>query len=80
MSTVADTPNTIRAFQLLAAKGAIKLEKLSMKMSRGFNAKAAWAKHYGLSARAKHDEVIAKIEAELTTLKEATHLQAPPQS
>jgi hypothetical protein len=73
--TILETPDQIRAAQLLSARGAIKLEKLGMRHSRlGQNGlKRLWAKHYGLSPRAKHDEVLAKINEELNSLKEKIH-------
>jgi hypothetical protein len=51
-------------FSLLAAKSAIKLEKLGLKHSRG-SVRQHWARHLGLNTRARPDQVIAAIEAEI---------------
>lgn len=63
----------VTVFQLLAAKSAIKLEKIGLKHSRG-SVRKAWALHLGLKPRASHDDVIAAIEKKLeevrATLKE----------
>lgn len=56
--------NNTYLFSLLAAKSAIKLEKLGLKHSRG-SVRQHWARHLGLSTRAKHDQVIAAIEAKI---------------
>lgn len=64
-----DRPNGIRVYQLLAVKSAIKLEIKGLKHSSG-SVKASWARHYGLSPRAKPEAVLAKIEEELKSLEE----------
>ena len=46
----ADTPDSIRAFQLLALKGALKLESLGMHRSHGPSA-LAMVKMLGIKAR-----------------------------
>jgi len=46
----ADTPDSIRAFQLLALKGALKLESLGMGRSHGPSA-LAMVKMLGIKAR-----------------------------
>lgn len=65
------TGDGVRVFQLLAAKSAIKLESLGMRHLRG-SVRKAWAAHYGMPARAKHDQVIARIQQDLDRLKEAS--------
>ena len=47
---IADTPDSIRAFQLLALKGALKLESLGMHRSHGPSALAT-VKMLGIKAR-----------------------------
>lgn len=54
-----------QAFQLSAAKGAIKLEKLGMRHSSGKSARKAWAKHFGMPANSTHEQVIERIQEEL---------------
>jgi hypothetical protein len=62
MATIINTPEGIRYFQMAAAKGAIRLEKLGMRHSKIGSVKALWARHLGMSPRVKHDVVIAKLE------------------
>lgn len=57
----------IRCVQLVAVKGAIKLEALGM-IRRGRSATVMWKEHYGLKRSAKREEVIACINAELNDL------------
>ena len=59
----------VTVFQLLAVKGAIKLEKLGMKHSSGKSIRKMWALQLGLKANAKHDEVIAAIEKKLEEVR-----------
>ena len=54
----------IARVQLVAVRGALKLEKLGMK-SRGGSIRKGWAVRLGLKASAKHDEVIAEITRRL---------------
>lgn len=63
-STIICTGDGIAVFQLLAVRGALKLEKLGMK-SRGGSIRKGWALRLGLKANAKHDEVIAEINRRL---------------
>jgi hypothetical protein len=65
---VASTPDAIEHYQLAVAKQAIKLEKLGMTHSRGRRVKVMWANHFGLGARAKHDVVLAHIQARMDFL------------
>lgn len=62
--TIIDTPEGIARVQLVAVRGALKLEKLGMK-SRGGSIRKGWAVRLGLKASAKHDEVIAEITRRL---------------
>lgn len=57
----------VNIFQLLAVRGALRLEKVGLR-SRGGSIRKGWALRLGLPARATHDEVIARIESELTRL------------
>ena len=72
---VAEGPDETRLFQLIAAKHAILLESKGMRHSRlGQNGlKRAWAKHYGLSARTKHLEVIARLQVDIEALHTKLH-------
>lgn len=54
----------IARVQLIAVRGALKLEKLGMK-SRGGSIRKGWAERLGLKSNAKHDEVIAEINRRL---------------
>ena len=65
------TGDDIAIFQLLAVKGALKLEKLGMK-SRGGSIRKGWALRLGLKPGAKHDEVIAEIERRVEAAKNPT--------
>jgi len=47
---VADTPEAINGFRMLALKGALKLESLGMKR-RGPSALSIVRQHYGIKAR-----------------------------
>jgi hypothetical protein len=69
---VADHPDDIRAWQLITARGAVRLEAKGLRHSRlGPNgAKKLWAKHYGLSPRVKHEVVIARMTQEIELLQE----------
>lgn len=68
MTIAIDRPNGISLFQLITVKSALKLEKLGMKHSRG-SVRKMWALHFGLKASAKIDEVIARVEQEIETIK-----------
>ena len=57
----------VQAFQLLAQRGAVKLEKLGM-TRRGPSITSLLRKHYGLKPRATHDEVLAKLQADIDAL------------
>lgn len=50
------------SFQLIAAKGAVKLEALGMKHSSGRSARKCWALQLGLKANATHNAVIAALQ------------------
>lgn len=52
-------------FQLVALRGAVKLEKLGMKRSRSPSAKTLAIQQLGLAKSATHDEVITAITARL---------------
>lgn len=65
---IADNPDSIEYFQLSAAKAAIKLESVGLKHSSGKCVRKMWALHFGLSARAKHDEVTSCIKQRMEFL------------
>ena len=65
------TGDDIAIFQLLAVKGALRLESLGMK-SRGGSIRKGWALHLGLKPSAKHAEVIAEIERRVQAAKNPT--------
>ena len=77
--TIADTPDQIQLVQLISAKHAILLEAKGLRHSRlGRNGvKRAWAKHYGLSARAPHLSVIARLQEDIFIL--ADRINTPKQ-
>lgn len=64
---VFDTPEAIHYFRLVAQRGAVKLEALGMKHSNG-NVTPKLKAHYGLKRTATYQQVIAKLEEELTQL------------
>lgn len=67
-ATVADTPEKIAAFRLLALKGALKMESLGMQMSRGIKASVIvreTLKAAGKSAPAKKTELLTAFENHL---------------
>lgn len=65
------TGDDIAIFQLLAVKGALKLEKAGLK-SRGGSIRKGWALRLGLKPTAKHDEVIAEINRRVEAAKNPT--------
>jgi hypothetical protein len=68
-------PNAIRRYQLRVVISAIKLESRGIQVSKRGRVKALWAKRFGLSARAKPEEIIARLEAEIKDLEQqATHI------
>lgn len=70
-------PDPIRLFHLLSLRGAVKLEKLGMRR-HGKSAKSVAIEEFGLAKRAKHDEVIERINQEIRyweRLKEGELLQ-----
>lgn len=62
------TGEDIAIFQLLAVRGALKLEKAGLK-SRGGSIRKGWALRLGLKPGAKHDEVIAEINRRVEAAK-----------
>ena len=68
---VADTKDGITAVQLITVKSALKLESKGMRATRGPKLRKPWALKLGLKASASYEEVLAKIETELTILKAA---------
>ena len=76
---IADTPDQIELFRLIASKHAILLEAKGLRHSRlGRNGlKRAWAKHYGMSARSSHLSVIARLQEDIFVL--ADRINAPKQ-
>lgn len=75
----ADTPDQIKLLQLISAKHAILLEAKGLRHSRlGRNGvKRLWAKHYGMAARTKHLDVIARMQQDINELAE--RIQPNPQ-
>lgn len=66
--TVINTPDGIRAFQLLQWKYAIKLESKGIKVARR-SVRAHACRHLGLPPRSKPDNVIARIDEILAELR-----------
>ena len=68
----ADSPNTVRRFQLAAAKHAIALEAKGMRHSRfRKGVRGLWAEYYGMPKRSTHLAVIERIQEEIDTLTAA---------
>lgn len=61
---------TVSLFQLIAAKHAIKLEKLGIHHSTGRLARKSWALFLGLKQNANHDIVVAEIDKILASIKQ----------
>jgi hypothetical protein len=68
-AVVFDGPVATRIYQLIAAKHAIKLEKLGMKHSSGKSVRKHYALLLGLKPNAKHNDVILAIEARILELR-----------
>lgn len=68
-AVVINTPEGIRLYQLAAARGAIRLEKVGLKHSSGRSVRKHWALHLGLKANAKADVVLAKIQDEIDKIQ-----------
>lgn len=51
----------VARFQLLAARGAIKLEAIGMRHSSGRSARTFYAKLLGMKPRSSHKQVIMRI-------------------
>lgn len=69
--SVLSDPVEIKLVQLISAKHAIKLEKLGMRHSRiRCGVRGLWAKHYKMPPRSSHDEVLTRIQEEITQLSE----------
>ena len=60
---ICDTPETINAFRLLSLKGALKMEVLGMKASRGFSAFKVVKAEFGF--KGSKASVLAQFEAHL---------------
>ena len=73
------TGDDIAIFQLLAVKGALKLEMAGLK-SRGGSIRKGWALRLGLKPGAKHAEVIAEIERRVQAAKNPTTATTEPQA
>ncbi len=67
MSTIVTNPDAIRAVQIVAQRGAVKLEKLGM-TRRGPSITSQLKKHYGLKRSASYDDVIAQLNSDLATI------------
>lgn len=71
-SLIADTPEQINAFRLLALKGALKLETKGMQMSRGVKASVIvrkTLKDAGYAASASKVNLLAEFEQYLRDIK-----------
>lgn len=71
-SIIADTPETVNAFRLLALKGALKLETKGLQMSRGKKASVMVReilKEAGKGAPANKVLLLAAFEAHLREIK-----------
>ena len=67
---IADTPATIRLFQLIAAKHAILLEAKGLRHSRiRGGVRGLWAKHYGLAAKTRAVVVLDHIKREMEEIR-----------
>lgn len=66
---IATGPVGTKIFQLLAVKGALRLESLGMKHSSGRSLRKVWALEMGLKSNAKFPEILVKIEEKLVELK-----------
>ena len=73
------TGDDIAIFQLLAVKGALKLEMAGLK-SRGGSIRKGWALRLGLKPSAKRAEVIAEIERRVEAAKNPTTTTTEPQA
>lgn len=65
-------------FQLMAVRGALRMEKLGMKHSKLGKIRKPWAIKLGLKANASYDEVIAEIERRLADIKENGEYEVKP--
>lgn len=48
---IADTPEKVAAFRMLAIKGALKMESVGLKRSRGLSALSIVKKEFGIKAK-----------------------------
>lgn len=55
--------------QMLAVKGALRMEKIGMGRSRG-KIRKGWAIRFGLKPNASYDEIIAKIDERLAEIEQ----------
>ena len=77
--TTADSPNTVRRFQLAAAKHAIALEAKGLRHSRfRKGVRGLWAAHYGMPPRSTPQAVIARIQQEIDELTSASNQMELP--
>ena len=58
----------IKACQIIAQRGAVRLESLGMRHSGG-NITPKLKKHYGMKRNATHADVIAKLNEELASIE-----------
>ena len=65
-------------FQMMAVRGALRMEKLGMKHSKLGKIRKPWAIKLGLKANASYDEVIAEIERRLADIKENGEYEVKP--
>lgn len=63
---ICNTPETINAYRLLALKGALKLEVIGLKASRGFSAFKVVKAEFGFTGNKA--SVLAKYEAHLRSI------------
>lgn len=69
MSGTICTGNGVTVFQLLAVKGALRLESIGLKHSSGRSLRKFWALQMGLKANAKVEQVLEAIEKKLAEVR-----------
>lgn len=70
MISVIDTPEGIAYYRLAACKARVKIEKAGLKF-KGGSTTAAMRAEFNLPPRAKHDVVIAAIQAAMDAILKA---------
>jgi len=70
---IAKTPAEINFVHLCSLRGALRLEKIGMKRSRGGSALSVAKKKYGLKRNVSFDDAIAVVQADIDRHMEARH-------